>query len=378
MRNSINILCKPTHECNMNCEYCYDKKEKNLVKNKKMPFEILEQAIKITLKDFDNITWIWHGGEATLMGKEFYEKALEIFDKYKTEKHKIEFLMQSNGKNIKETRQWLKELNIRPGYSYDITNENKNRDKADVLKYLEKEDGIISVVTEDSLDLVKYFEKYKNKNFLSFNKVFFNDKNKKYDIDKFFEGYKKLFDFILWDKESVIEKTISNYINMILNTKDVQCSCEQCLGNFININPDGFLFTCDRFGMEDTEYCLGNVNDYKHMLECFSSNGFYKIVSEDFEFRKNNCEKCEINMFCKNICKANRINENNKIKVSEYNYYECEFRRKIINYIFETLFNLSKKDLEKINKNIYKLLMENKFVFKFILDDLKEQKVIDF
>ena len=378
MKNNIIVLCKPTHECNMNCEYCYDKKEKEMVKNKKMPLDILEKSIQIVLKDFENITWIWHGGEATIMGKEFYENALKIFDKYKTEKHKIEFLMQSNGKNIKETKKWLKELNIKPGYSYDITNQNMHRDKIDLIKYLNEEDGIISVVTEDNLDLVKYFKEHKKRNFISFNKLFFNNKNEKYDIKKYVDAYKKLFDFILYEKECSIEKNILNMINSILNVKDVSCNFNQCLGEFININPDGFIFTCDRFGMKDMKYCLGNVNNYEHILECFSSEGFYNILKEDFEFRKNNCEKCEINMFCRNICKANRVNEMNEIDVKENCFEECEFRREMINYIFDILFNLSKEDLLKINLNVYQILFENKFIFKFILDDLKEEKIIDF
>ena len=114
--NFITILCKPTHECNMDCEYCYDKKEKKLVNNKRIPIDLLEKTIKISLKGFKNITWIWHGGEATLMGKDFFVKAKELFDKYKTDEHNIEFLIQSNGKNISDTYDWLNELGIKPGY----------------------------------------------------------------------------------------------------------------------------------------------------------------------------------------------------------------------------------------------------------------------
>lgn len=378
MKDNITILCKPTHECNMKCEYCYDKKEKKLVKNKKITFEILEKSIRIILKDFKNITWIWHGGEATLMGKEFFEKAEGIFNKYKTEEHNINFLMQSNGKNIKETKKWLKDLNINVGYSYDLTNDNKYREKINLLEYLDNDDGIISVISENDLNLIKYFKKHKNRNCLSFNKIFFNDKEKKYNIQLISKAYKDLFDFILYDKECNIEKNIYNFIKMILNENDLQCNFKQCIGDFININPDGYLFSCDRFGMENEKYCLGNVNDYEHILECFSSEGFYNIIKDDFKFRKENCEKCNINMFCKNICKANRINESNKIDISQNCFDECEFRREVTNYIFEKLFNLKRNDLLKINKNIYKMLFENKFIFKFILDELKESINVEF
>lgn len=376
MKNNITIICKPTHECNMNCEYCYDKEEKKLVKNKYMNFDTLEQAIKISLKSYKNINWIWHGGEATLMGKHFFKKALEIFDKYKTPEHNITMLTQSNGKNSKETRVWLKELNIQPGYSFDIIDDNKHRNiDINILDYIEKDDGIISVISEPNIDLIEPFVKYSvndSERGIAFNKIFLLDKNKKYNVKGMVDSFIKLFDYILWNKDIKVEKNIEDYIKMICLNKDILCNLKQCLGNMLSINPDGIIMFCDSFSMKDTRYHLGNVKDYNEITECFSSEGFINSIKDDFEFRRNNCEKCEINMFCKNICKNSRINSNGVRDLKKQNKYECEFRIILINHIFNTLFNLSKKDLEKINKNIYHMLMERKFIFKFIIDEVKE------
>ena len=204
MKNNITIICKPTHNCNMDCEYCYDKKEKQLVKNNKMPLELLEHLIRISLKSFKNIVWIWHGGEATLMGKDFFVKANEIFNKYKTDEHDINFYMQSNGKNFDETRKWIDELNIKPGYSYDIINDNEYRkDKYNLLDKLDKDDGVISVVSEPYADLITPFIKYQNKG-ITFNKLFFQ---KDIDnVDGYVDSFIKLFDYILWNKKTKIEK----------------------------------------------------------------------------------------------------------------------------------------------------------------------------
>lgn len=375
MKNSITIICKPTHNCNMNCEYCYDKQEKTLIKNEKIPMEILEQAIKISLKSYKNIIWIWHGGEATLMGKDFFVKANEIFNKYKTDEHNIEFLTQSNGKNSKETRVWLEELNIKPGYSYDVLNENKYRkEEYDIIKNLKEDDGMISVVSEPNVDLIEPFKKYQKRG-VTFNKIFFN--NGTYDVDGYVNSFKKLFDYMLWNKNiDNLERNLFGYIHVICNSKDVYCNMKQCLGNMISINPDGTIMICDTFGIKDEKYHLGNVMDYKELKECFSSNGFINVVKDDFEFRKNYCEKCEVNMFCKNICKNSRYNLNGEKDLSQQNKQECEFRIKLLNYIFETLFNLSRNDLLNINEKIYNLLIENKFIFKFIIDELEEDKYV--
>lgn len=375
MKNSITIICKPTHNCNMNCDYCYDKQEKTLIKNEKIPMDILEQAIKISLKSFKNITWIWHGGEATLMGKDFFIKAKEIFDKYMTEEHNIEFMTQSNGKNAAETRQWLEELNIKPGYSYDAFNNNKYRkEEYDIIKNLKDDDGIITVVTEPNIDLIESFKKYQKRG-ISFNKIFFN--NKKNDVDGYVNSFKKLFDYMLWNKNiDNLERNLSGYIQVICNSKDVYCNMKQCLGNMLSINPDGTIMICDTFGIKDKKYHLGNVMDYTEMQDCFSSKGFINAVKDDFEFRKNHCEKCEINMFCKNICKNSRYNLNGERDLSKQNEQECEFRKKLLNYIFETLFNLTRKDLLIINEKIYNILIENKFIFKFIIDELEENKYV--
>ena len=375
MKNNITIICKPTHNCNMNCEYCYDKQEKTLIKNEKMPMSILEQMIKISLKSFKNITWIWHGGEATLMGKSFFVKAKEIFDKYITEEHHIEFMTQSNGKNAAETRKWLEELNIKPGYSYDVLNENKYRkEQYELSKNLKEDDGFITVVAEPNIDLVEPFKKYQKRG-ISFNKIFFD--NKKNDVDGYVNSFKKLFDYMLWTKDiNNLERNLIGYIKTICNSKDVYCNMKQCLGNMISVNPDGTIMFCDTFGIKDSKYHMGNVMDYKKMEECFSSEGFINAIKDDFEFRKQYCEKCEINMFCKNICKNSRYDNNGERSLSKQNEQECEFRIKLLNYIFETLFNLTRKDLLNINEEIYKILIENKFIFKFIIDEVEEDKYV--
>ena len=64
------LLVKPTHGCNLDCQYCYDKPFRTKFGNKVMSFEIVRHILDLATKHAKNISWIWHGGEPTIVGIE--------------------------------------------------------------------------------------------------------------------------------------------------------------------------------------------------------------------------------------------------------------------------------------------------------------------
>ncbi|WEM45515.1 anaerobic sulfatase maturase (plasmid) [Photobacterium sp. DA100] len=108
------IVTKPTGAvCNLDCSYCfYLEKEKlypDRTQNWKMDDETLEKYIiqLIEAQSSNEVTFAWQGGEPTLMGIAFFEKAVSLQAKHAGKK-KVSNVIQTNGVLIDE--KWCKFL----------------------------------------------------------------------------------------------------------------------------------------------------------------------------------------------------------------------------------------------------------------------------
>jgi uncharacterized protein len=92
--------------CNLNCTYCYYLEKKKLYPSAgsfRMDEALLESYIRqyIESQDIPDITFTWQGGEPTLMGIEFFRKAVDLQKKYGIGK-RIYNAFQTNGILINE------------------------------------------------------------------------------------------------------------------------------------------------------------------------------------------------------------------------------------------------------------------------------------
>lgn len=114
--------------CNLDCDYCYYLEKDALYPGKKfnlsafgMKEEVLEKFIRdyIISQPQERIEFIWHGGEPTLLGIEYFRKALALQRKY-GEGKQMANVLQTNGTLIND--QWaefLAENNFLCGLSID-------------------------------------------------------------------------------------------------------------------------------------------------------------------------------------------------------------------------------------------------------------------
>jgi uncharacterized protein len=98
----IHILAKPScATCNLACSYCFFLDKELLYPNSKfrMTEETLEAYIKQLIETHrsNQVTVAWQGGEPTLMGVEFYHKAIKLQEKYRKPGMTFENTMQTNG-----------------------------------------------------------------------------------------------------------------------------------------------------------------------------------------------------------------------------------------------------------------------------------------
>jgi uncharacterized protein len=130
--NAFNVMLKPAGaSCNLNCTYCYYLEKNKLYSGQKylrMTDELLENFTKqfIEANDVPVVNFTWQGGEPTLMGLDFFRKAILYQNKYAGEK-KVENAFQTNGTRLDdEWCKFFKDNNILVGISIDGEEHNHN------------------------------------------------------------------------------------------------------------------------------------------------------------------------------------------------------------------------------------------------------------
>lgn len=88
--------------CNMDCPYCFYLHKTGLLEhaeNARMPEAVLEQHVRqyIEANTGEEVVFSWQGGEPTVMGLPFFERAVALQRKYRKPGQRIENDLQTNG-----------------------------------------------------------------------------------------------------------------------------------------------------------------------------------------------------------------------------------------------------------------------------------------
>jgi uncharacterized protein len=103
----FHVMAKPTGAvCNLACSYCFflDKEELYPGSGFRMEDEVLQRYVEqlIASHRADTVTFAWQGGEPTLMGLDFFRRALELQERHKRPGTTIENTLQTNGTRLDE------------------------------------------------------------------------------------------------------------------------------------------------------------------------------------------------------------------------------------------------------------------------------------
>lgn len=99
MGDSVTLIMKATRLCNLRCEYCYDwRAEKNQV----MSFEVLAHTVARALRQQEHrvVEFVWHGGEPTLLGMEFFERAMLLQARFRRTGQVVRNTIQTNATRV--------------------------------------------------------------------------------------------------------------------------------------------------------------------------------------------------------------------------------------------------------------------------------------
>lgn len=380
----LTLLVKPTHKCNMNCSYCYDRIYRETIKDD-MSLEDIREIAKKARGVSSYINWIWHGGEVLVLGKEWFKEASKIL---REELGQLlgSVSLQSNGILIDD--EWIDILiaeKISLGISYDGIHHNDTRAnnaeqvKENILKCKKRgmKVGVISVLTSETLrdwrSNVEHLKEMGIKSF-SFN-IVHPDKVGSLEFnaageDDYIQNLKDYFEFILYNEEGITDRNVDAIILNMLGSNKCVCNYSDCTGKFLGVAPTGIIYPCDRYFPE--RYILGNVKDYESLSEAFQSEGYVNLI-QDRAMRRQHCkENCLLSDFCNGGCNATTLLYNNGT-FDKVNEVYCHFYRDIFKYIFENFKDISKEDIKKLNPHYYKLLLKNGYIsLSAIKEALKE------
>ncbi len=319
------LLVKPTHDCNYNCSYCYDAPFREKFKGYIMKEEIVHRVAKLAADYAENVTWIWHGGEPTLMGVDWYKTMQEVF--YQNYTSNFSQCMQSNGSLLNE--EWSKlfiDYEISIGVSFDAFYQSIREGERDskvsitdeALKNFtayHKNVGSITVINNENykeqIEIYDYLKDEVRLNSIAFNHIYRSEGSVKNNLEltpvKYIKEFMKFYSHWLGDTGSncVRERSAFEMTKQIMGNREVTCNHIDCRSHWVGVNPVGDLYPCDRYLPE--KYYMGNIQNVRSVDEIYSSEGYQSYYNDVQERFDTHCRECGYFDYCKGGCNANHI-----------------------------------------------------------------------
>lgn len=328
----LSVIFQLTDKCVLACKYCFARGA-HLGDNPKVSEELLEKVIS---QAFDtkhgSVTFEWTGGEALLLGIDFFKSVKKFQDKY-AKKYFVNSVQTSGYFFDKELIDYLVENHFVISITIDGTKEvhdsnrpaqNSNESFEQVMKtreYIEKKQGycgFISTVTKNNLghekEILEFFSHLGIDSFHSNPYVYF-DKNivKDKHIALGCKEYASYFisQFNAWYERRKVEPiplTIDYFMHGLsskMSSKHTLCVFGgRCLTNFIAITPNGDCYTCPKF-TGHPNMCLGNLNEMsiKDILDMDKNEKMNNLIHQRLEaIHKCEDSHCRFAYLCNGGC----------------------------------------------------------------------------
>jgi uncharacterized protein len=332
---AFHAMAKPSGaDCNLHCAYCYYLEKQSLYPSdgpRRMDEETLEAYIKNYLdssREEDQVSFTWQGGEPTLMGLDFFRKAVKLQLRYGRGRV-ISNSFQTNGVLLDDAWcKFLKRHNFLVGLSLDGPEDIHDNYRLTTgggpshhlvmraLRLLQRhgvEYNILCCVnrrsSEEPLRVYEFFQEA-GARFIQFLPVVERDAN--LNVTEWSappEGYGLfLIDiFEQWVKLDVGETYVMNFEWALANymgKPGAVCHHQPTCGRSVVVEYNGDVYACDHY-VYPANY-LGNVRDtpFSAMLD---SPGQEKFGCEKYSNLSESCRQCTVLKGCWGGCPRHRF-----------------------------------------------------------------------
>jgi uncharacterized protein len=341
----IHVLAKPTGAaCNLACAYCFflDKELLYPESRFRMSDEILETYIQqlIEAHRSNQVTVSWQGGEPTLIGLEFYQRAIELQKQYARPGMVFENTMQTNGTLLDD--EWcafFKENDYLIGISIDgprYLHDTYRLDKGGGptfdrvirgLRLLQKhgvEYNILVAVNRTNadypLEVYRFLRDEAKTTWIQFIPVVERIDEAGHTIyqkgtqisqrsvraEQWGRFLIQIFDE--WVRHDVgrvyvqtFEAAVRNWLRM---SSSGMCVFEETCGLGLALEHNGDLYSCDHF--VEPDYLLGNIIE-NHMLDMVTSERQRQFGRDKRDTLPRYCRECDVLFACRGECPKNRF-----------------------------------------------------------------------
>jgi len=338
-RSLQSLLIKPAGpDCNLACTYCFYLEKAGLFADRpvhRMDEAVLEAMIRRALSPASpQFSFGWQGGEPTLMGLDFFRRAVELQEKYGGGR-RISNTLQTNGMLIDAAwAAFLKAHRFLVGLSLDgpahVHNHyRKKRDGSNTWEQVMAaarvmldhgvEVNALVVVNDYSVNFAKeiyQFHKELGLPWMQFIPCVERDPADpsrpapfSVSAEAFGEFMMTLFDLWWADLHGLTPATNIRFFDAVfhhyMEVPPPMCTLAEACGDYLVVEHNGDVYPCDFF--VEAQHRLGNVmdDDLNTLFQSPQQRAFGRAKSS----RHENCQSCPWLRLCWGGCPKDRIDE---------------------------------------------------------------------
>ena len=333
---AFNLMAKPGGpRCNLSCQYCFYVGKEKLYPNSRfhMSDKVLEEYTRQTIEAHcvPEVTFAWQGGEPTLLGRDFFEKAMRLQKKYCKIGMVIHNTIQTNGTLLDDKWcEFFRKNRFLVGISIDGPRELHDACRTDkggkgtfdrVMKGLallrkHKVDfnilcTINAVNGDHPVEVYRFFRDEVKAQFIQFIPVVERD-GKIGAVTSLSVGPEQYGKFLMgvfdeWVKHDVGTIYVQHFDTALANWYGEPhgiCVFSPYCGSAMVIEHNGDIYSCDHF--VDCEHLLGNILAVP-LTELVNSGRQRQFGRNKKEQLPKCCHECPVLFACRGECPKNRF-----------------------------------------------------------------------
>jgi uncharacterized protein len=340
-KSPFHVLSKPAGPiCNLDCEYCFFLSKESLYPNDRfrMSDEVLDSYIRqlLSSQPGPEVTIAWQGGEPTLMGVNFFRRALAIAEHYKRPDQMLHHTIQTNGTLL--TDEWCElfgEHSFLVGISIDGPAEMHDVYRVDkrgnptyakvhrgfeLLRKHNVDFNILCTVNASNqdhpLEVYRYFRDDLGADFIQFipivereNETGFQEGNtvtsRSVDPVAWGRFLTTIFDeWVVRDVGTVFVQMFDAALASWMQLPGSLCIFAETCGDALALEHNGDLYSCDHF--VEPKHLLGNITQTT-MVELVTSPKQRAFGNAKRDTLPQYCQDCDVKFACNGECPKNRF-----------------------------------------------------------------------
>lgn len=356
----FHMLTKPTGAlCNLDCKYCFFLSKETLYPGSRfrMSDAVLEAYVRqiIEGQSGPQVSLAFQGGEPTLMGLDFFRRAVALAQKYAPAGAAIEYSLQTNGTLLDAAWcDFFREHNFLIGLSLDGPRAMHNAYRVDkggaptfdkvmaaarLMQERRVEFNILCTVhaanAPHPLEVYHFFRDEVKTQFIQFIPIVERATEAVLEIANegwgdrrdggrplytqsgslvtersvTAEGWGRFLiaifdDWVRRDVGTVFVQMFDAALAAWIGAAPALCIFAETCGNALALEHNGDLYACDHY--VEPDYFLGNITQ-THMLELVASDKQRKFGTDKRDSLPRYCRECPVRFACQGECPRNRF-----------------------------------------------------------------------